>query len=196
MPYLWLLFTTLLATPALAAEHAHEQQYEQHQAHVHGEAELMIAVDGPVLELELISPAMNIVGFEHAPTTPAQQAAVEQAVERLRQADRLFQLPPAAGCSLVEAEVETGLLASAMHHEPHEHDEHPAETHEHQAEHDGHAEFHAHYHFQCRQAEALEGIEVRLFEPFPGMQRIHAQSVSAHGQHQAVLDSRHNHLPL
>jgi hypothetical protein len=196
MPYLWLLVTSLFCLPALAAEHPHEHAREQHQAHVHGEAELMLAVDGQMLELELISPAMNIVGFEHTPATPAQIEAVHQAVARLQEADSLFQLPPAAGCRLVDAEVETGLMATAGQHA---HEGHPAESHEHQGhqdERDGHAEFHAHYRYRCGKPEALDSMGVRLFEAFPGLHRLHAQTVSAHGQHQAELDKQHPHLPL
>ena len=38
-------------------------------AHVHGEAQLMIAIEGRDLEIQLRSPAVNIFGFEQEPNT-------------------------------------------------------------------------------------------------------------------------------
>lgn len=128
---------------------------------------------------------MNIVGFEHEPSTEEQQHAIHQAIALLKQPGQLFLLP-AAGCALQEAEVETGLMGEAHEHE-HEH--------EHEAE-EGHADFHAHYRFRCSWPDALDGIDVSLFEHFPGTQHIRAQTFSAHGQHKADLDPQHHQLPF
>jgi Protein of unknown function (DUF2796) len=46
---------------------ADEAEHREHGPHVHGVAQLNVALDGNVLWIELNSPAMNIVGFEHAP---------------------------------------------------------------------------------------------------------------------------------
>lgn len=63
------------------AEEAHRESQEAAQetgyralgAHVHGIGELNVAIDGEALLVELISPAMDLVGFEHAPRTEAQR---------------------------------------------------------------------------------------------------------------------------
>jgi hypothetical protein len=181
-----------LPTLALAADHDHDEHehgYEQHHAHVHGTAELLIAAEGQLLELEFISPAMNIVGFEHPPSTAEQRHAVQQAIALLQQPGRLFVLPAAAGCKLQEAEVETGLTGESHEHEH----ERAAHEHEHEAE-EGHAEFHAHYHFRCSRPDALDGMDVTLFAHFPDTQHIRAQTLSSHGQHKAELDPQHHQL--
>jgi hypothetical protein len=55
-------------------------------------------LDGNTLELELDSPAMNLVGFEHAASTDADKAKVAAARQQLEQPLKLFGLPrpPAA----------------------------------------------------------------------------------------------------
>jgi len=192
-----LLFASLCSSIAVAAEQPHEHEHEQHHSHVHGQAELLVAVDGQWLELELASPAMNIVGFEHPPANAAQAETVHRAIIRLEQPATLFLLPAAAGCELAEAEVETGLMAHAEH--PQKHGQAPAEEH-HPAgpavSDEAHAEFHAHYRYQCRQPAALDHISVQLFEHFPGLQQIRAQAISDHGQHAAELNKQHNRLAL
>ncbi|MEX5543051.1 ZrgA family zinc uptake protein, partial [Pseudomonas poae] len=68
----------LLALPfallPLAVAHAHEDHDHEHGslgAHEHGVGRLNAVLDGQTLELELESPAMNLVGFEHLATTAA-----------------------------------------------------------------------------------------------------------------------------
>ena len=45
-------------------------------AHVHGEAELNIVIEGRELLMELESPSFNLVGFEHEPQSLNQQDLV------------------------------------------------------------------------------------------------------------------------
>ena len=104
----------LMLTSATAAQQA---------AHVHGIATLNLAMEGGELEIEFVSPAGNIVGFEHEAVTEAERRAIRDAIEQLRKGHELFDLPPAASCSLRVAEVAHG------HEEEHDagqddHDEH------------------------------------------------------------------------
>ena len=59
------LVLAIAMLPGLAAA-----QSEQHDAHFHGLAELMVVAEDNTLELEFTSPAMSIVGFEHPASTP------------------------------------------------------------------------------------------------------------------------------
>ena len=70
----------LLALPfallPLAVAHAHDDHDHDHAhgtlgAHEHGVAKLNVVLDDNTLELELDSPAMNLVGFEHAASSDA-----------------------------------------------------------------------------------------------------------------------------
>ena len=51
--------------------------------HVHGTAELCVAVENNHLNVELRSPLENLLGFEHAPKTDSQRAAVKAMTAKL-----------------------------------------------------------------------------------------------------------------
>ena len=63
---------TLLSSgtqPILAQSAGSSEGTRQESSHIHGIVEMNLAVEGSQLYIELISPAANIVGFEHAPST-------------------------------------------------------------------------------------------------------------------------------
>lgn len=168
-------FSTLLAALFIAtAAVADESAFEQHGAHVHGEAKLTIAQDGNHLEMEFVSPGMNIVGFEHPPANETQTNAVNAALAILNQPQRLFGFPAAAGCKPSAIDVHT----SREHHEHEGADHDAAET---------HSEFSASYRFECANTSLLEQVEVNLFKLFPDTQVIDVQSITDRGQKQADL---------
>ncbi len=180
---------SLLAFHSQISAAEHEQEYEQHGAHVHGVAQLLIAQEGDTLEIEFHSPAMNIVGFEHQPKTETQHQAIETAIDTLGQPDQLFRLPSAAKCRYTEAEVETSL----SNHKAHEHaDEH--DSHEHADE--AHSDFTAHYHFQCGEISQLNRIEIDLMKQFPATEQIEVQSISPKGQQKIDLTPGQNTIEL
>ena len=176
----------LLPGFVLAAEHHdHDHDHAAHgslDAHEHGAAELDAALDGAKLEIELRSPAMNLVGFEHAPSSEADKRKIADARKQLEQPDRLFGLTPAAGCKLAETELESPLFES----DEHEHE------HEHEADHGSqHSEIHAHYHFDCATPQALTGLDLQgLFKTFPGTEKIQAQLIGPNGQRGAQLSAK------
>lgn len=166
--------------------HAADSDHEQHEAHVHGAAQLLIAMDGSTLELEFQSPAMNIIGFEHQPKTNNQVAAIEAAIDTLNQPELLFTLPSAAQCNPVSIEVESPQTEHGEHAHEHGH-EHEAET---------HSDFTGHYRFQCEEISRLNRIEIKLFGQFPGTERLEVQSISKKGQQKIDLTPGNNTLEL
>lgn len=160
-----------------AASAASEERHggPSHGAHVHGESRLNLAREGKQVEIELEAPGADIVGFESAPKSATQHKKVETAMGKLRNGATLFAFPSDAGCRLAEAEVESPFK------EEHGHGHHK------NAEEAEHSEFHAHYHFECQRPGELNEITVRLFEAFPGMQKIKVQAILPGGQRSAVL---------
>ncbi len=69
--------------------HAEQQNYSL-EAHVHGALELTIAMENDMLEIQLTSPAMNLVGFEHKVSTRENIEAVERAELQLGKHEALF----------------------------------------------------------------------------------------------------------
>lgn len=195
-----LLASTMFAAPALA----------QHAAHEHGHGDLKIAIDGDELQIELISPGADIVGFEHAPSTDADHAAVDAAVEKLKGAADLFPLPAAAGCESEMIGIYSTLIdGGSVHVGEHDHAEHGDKDHDdHAHKHDDHAhgdkdhddhahgsrdlgpdhaEFRVHYHFECQDISAVTAIETTYFKTFPAAQELDAAALTPSGQAAAEL---------
>lgn len=146
-------------------------------AHVHGEAQLRIAVEGDRLYAEFESPAANLVGFEHRPANTQQEALLERAGRTLAGADR-FLVFRGARCRLLEADVEV----------PHGKGE-GSETGE-------HASFRASYRFQCDNLARLDTVDVALFASFPGIHRIAVQWLTPERQGAVSLTARNNQVQL
>jgi hypothetical protein len=162
---------------------AAEQEHEQYAAHMHGEANLLVALEGDLLEIELDSPAINIVGFEHNPRDPGQEQIIQQAAAQLRQPDRLFTLPAAAGCVVEGVELhfpqsETPAAGDAG-------EDHPDEAHQ---------DIEARY--RCTAAARLKQITLNLFDLFPATAEVEAQVISHGGQRQLELTKQRNTLEL
>lgn len=185
----------LLALPfallPLAVAHAHEDHDHEHGslgAHEHGVGRLNAVLDGQTLELELESPAMNLVGFEHLATTAADKAKVAAARKQLENPLALFNLPKAAGCVVSTQELNSPLFGDkpeADHDDDDDADVHAtdgkgAAAHEH---HHDHSEIHAHYQFTCATPTALSNLDLtQVFKTFPATKKIQVQLIGPSGQ--------------
>ena len=198
---------TLLALPltllplalaqASSHEHDHDHAHEAHGSlgkHEHGVASLNVALDGQTLEIQLESPVMNLVGFEHAANSDADKAKVTAARKQLEQPQALFALPAEAKCSLKETELQSPLFADAKHNE-HEHEhEHEHDDHDHEGE-AAHSDIEASYHFICAHAEALKTLELgSFFSTFPNTEKLEVQLIGPSGQQGAELTPNHSRL--
>ena len=181
----------LLALPfallPLAVAHAHEDHDHEHGslgAHEHGVGRLNAVLDGQALELELDSPAMNLVGFEHAATSAADKAKVAAVRKQLENPSALFNLHKAAGCVVSSQELNSPLFGDKPEAE-HDDDDHAtdgkgAAAHKH--DHD-HSEIHAHYQFTCATPAALGNLDLsQVFKTFPATQKIQVQLIGPSGQ--------------
>ncbi|AZE86091.1 putative zinc-binding protein [Pseudomonas orientalis] len=187
----------LLALPfallPLAVAHAHEDHDHEHGslgAHEHGVGRLNAVLDGQSLELELDSPAMNLVGFEHVATSAADKAKVAAARKQLENPLALFNLPTAAGCVVSSQELNSPLFGDkpeADHDDDDDGDDNDhatdgkgAAAHEH---HHDHSEIHAHYQFTCAKPEALSNLDLsQVFKTFPATRKIQVQLIGPSGQ--------------
>jgi hypothetical protein len=180
-----------------------EQQYE---GHVHGAAQLDLVLDGAALMMQLRSPAINLVGFEHRARSAAERQSVEGALEWLHQAEQMIDLDAVAGCALTHAMVTQGLLDTGRRSETAEHGH--AEEHDHddadeahdpygQAEAEpAHTDFEVNYAFHCSAPEKLASIGLRFFARFPGLETLDVRMITADGQRALRLDSQHTDIGL
>lgn len=172
----------LLPLAAQAADehnHDHDHEHGSLDAHEHGVGRLNAVLDGKALELELESPAMNLVGFEHLATTDADKAKLAAARKQLEQPLVLFSLPKAAGCVVSSQELESPLFGDKPD-DDHDHatDGKGAAAHDHD-----HSEIHAHYQFTCASPAALKNLDLaNIFKTFPATQKIQVQLIGPSGQ--------------
>ncbi|WP_410953689.1 DUF2796 domain-containing protein [Pseudomonas sp. S1(2024)] len=155
-------------------DHDHDHAHGTLGAHEHGVAKLNAVLDGNTLELELDSPAMNLVGFEHAANSDADKAKVAAVHQQLEQPLKLFGLPTAAGCKEDQQELESPLFGDA----PKADDDGDDHEHSHQ-----HSDIGAHYQLTCANPDKLAQVDLApLFKAFPATQKITVQLIGPNGQ--------------
>jgi hypothetical protein len=134
---------------------------------------------------------MDVVGFEHAASTPEQTAAVDKAKGQLEKPLDVFALPAAAGCSVADVKVvnETEAHGDHENHDGHDHDkdgakgddDHDAHDHGDKAER-GHSHFHATYALDCTSPAELTTVTFNYFKLFAGANQLTVNVVGAKGQ--------------
>lgn len=174
----------LLALPfallPLVVAHAADEHDHEHGslgAHEHGVGRLNAALDGQTLELELESPAMNLVGFEHVAATDVDKAKVAAVRAQLEKPLVLFNLPTAAGCVIAKQELESPLFGDKPDADD-DHDHDAKDEHHHD-----HSDIHAHYQFSCSSPGALKTLDLaNMFNTFPATRKIQVQLIGPSGQ--------------
>lgn len=182
------LLASVAAAPLLA------QETREIGAHVHGVSTLELAVEDGILDINLTSPGMDIVGFEYAASTDADKDAVEAAIRQMLTPENIVALPEAAGCRVTEVLVH--LHGGEGHHEhaheeDHDHEGHDHEEHEEGKDHEAeseHSAFHARYVFDCDHTDALTMIGFPFFAQFENAQEIEAEFVTDAGAGAAEVD--------
>lgn len=149
----------------------------QHKAHSHGAAALEITVEPGAIQIRLEVPLHDLVGFERAARSQAEQQRVEALSRRFEDAQSLLRIDPAAGCKaprvqlhapaigLGAATAPTGNAAAAP----------------------GHADLVAEFLFDCERAAHARSVEIGLFEAFKGIRVVNARVASGQGQYRRAL---------
>jgi hypothetical protein len=151
-----------------------------HGPHVHGTAELHVAVESKAVAIELHGPLENLLGFEHAPRTDSQRAALTAMTDKLNRPEMLFRLSKAASCKANPTRIvlpfnDTRATPASAAHKDDDSDEH--------------ADLTASFGFLCANIGKLDSIEVNLFDAFPGTRTLKAQIAGPRGQSGATLSS-------
>ena len=196
----------LLAGVALAAS---DDEHREHDPHEHGRGMLDIVLEGEELVAELRIPAVNVVGFEHAPGDDAEREAVREAVARFANAAAVLVPTADADCELEDVEAEIagtdhdgrwrvgaqGSMEEGHEGEDHDEDAHAKNEHE-EDEHEedehaknagesgaeAHSELHATYRFHCHAPGRLARIDVRVFELLHEAEEIGVRVVTPNAQ--------------
>ncbi len=154
-----------------------DSTHHTHSAHVHGEAELYIVYEHGKLFIEFISPAINLIGFEHPPENEKQQHKLTQAKQILTEGSQLFTTVP-PNCRLETANASAPYLEKAPHTEHH----HPEGE---------HPDFHASYTFNCQANTKLTAIHTALMVKFPDIEHIKVRWILQNQQGSTHLTADH-----
>jgi len=183
-----------------------------HGAHVHGAAEMTVALEGRQLEIEFSSPAASIVGFEYRAASDAEAEAVAKAEATLSGGAELFRFE-GTQCALEQADVDVSAVAAAgsssgehEHHDNAHDDEHHGHHEEHKDEHEEehheghddevHSDITARYVFRCAEAGKLSMVRLATAGlPF-ALEKIDVMWVTDHSQGAAVLTATQLAVPL
>jgi len=142
-------------------------------SHVHGLTELNLVITNQNVQIEFISPAINLLGFERASNSPEENKLFNEVLEDLQTAEWLLgdQLRDCQMSTPVFEAPEFGSHEMSEGHEEHEHehDEHEHEDHEHET--GDHADFRVQYLFDCRSAPP-SNFTVTAFDRFVGIEEI------------------------
>ena len=152
-------------------EHESHQGHEQHGAHVHGLGHLNLVLEGKALQMELLSPAANIVGFEYAPSSASEHMDFEKAIAKLRLAEHLFAFNKSADCKVKQVEIDAGPGKDQTH-----------------------SDITAFYQFHCHQPASLTDIKVELFHQFPGFETLEVNYVVNSRQGAKTLTHDNNEM--
>ncbi|MEG0185684.1 MAG: DUF2796 domain-containing protein [Stenotrophomonas sp.] len=174
----------LLLLSAVPAAHAHDVRH--HDAHVHGQATVDVAVDNGIVELALRAPGIGILDFERPPANDSEQAALQRARAILK-GGAWVSLPTAAQCRLQNAVASadgfaaTATTATAANAEPNPH---------------AHAGFTAALHYRCANPAALRALVIPLPTLFPGLHEVIVNTAAASGQGRSVVTADNLRIPL
>jgi hypothetical protein len=163
--YIPLLAVFTVGSAAVAAPL--EAHSESHGAHVHGAAQLTFATDAEQVELMFDSPAVNLLGFEHAPKSATEQAAWHKSLAMLNSGQWL-QLPADAECELQQQTINNPWSANS--------------TDKHQ-----HADIELTLRYRCKVPSALTEVRLDLFRHAADLQNIAVQWVSGAQQGAVTL---------
>ena len=145
------LIVTFLLTFSIAAQAFDDGHLD---AHVHGLIEMNLVAEANLVEVYITSPLMNLVGFEYAPRTKTEKAAINVMATHFETPQKWLQFDGSV-CQLIHHRV--------SHGEDHDHDH---------ARHESmHAELEANYQFKC-DSDNLNSVAVSLQELFPAIESI------------------------
>jgi hypothetical protein len=183
------VFSSIFTVSCLSLAHAQQANLS---AHVHGMSELNIVIEGNKLEMQLRSPAINIVGFEHKASTEQQIRKVKQSEVKLNDHKALFSFS-SGGCRLTQAKINLANLIkkNAIEKDVHVHHkselDHHEKDQEKEKEHDDHSEVVAHYYYDCEDIDDLSSLSLGFFAVFPAIQQINGIWITTSGEGAASL---------
>ena len=150
------------------------------EPHIHGDVDLNIVKENYILEITLISPAVNIVGFEYLVSNAKERLAVEKANLKLSQHEEMFSFHNDS-CG----HLETSMIQSGPTEKNRSEPSHDGHQHEHDK--NVHSEFEILYRYRC--VKEVTSLSVNLKDHFSGVSQINARWIKDGAQGGTILNT-------
>ena len=140
-------------------------------SHVHGNAELNVVLMEKQLQVEFVSPAINLLGFERPPITDVESAAMNNTIKQLQHGGWLIEGVPST-CQLSTEEFEAPFFEereSNKHDHEHESSKHEAEAHSNN--------FRIRYLYDC-DAALKKQLRILAFDHYNGIETLTVQWIT------------------
>lgn len=138
-------------------------------SHTHGTSHLRIVEVDKMVSVEFEAPADDLVGFEHAPKTPAQKKAVELMTQLLKTPNALINWPENVNCVLQKTELTGGF--------------------------GDHTNVRVVHEYACRELEKAKDIKTNIFKNFSKVKTIKVESLRSGKSASKSLSNGKNALP-
>jgi Protein of unknown function (DUF2796) len=171
------VFLSCLSASAAVHTNAHADEFEERAAHEHGKVTINVALEETQLVIELDSPAVNIVGFEHEPRTDGERAAVRKASDILKSGKGLFGLSKDALCMFEGADIKAPKWEQSRE-EQGAHDEH-----------EHHADYEARFTYRCDAPRNLTWLEPWVLDKLLNVVEARVNITTGAGQQSEVVKS-------
>ena len=130
-----------------------KSSHHEHEAHVHGSANLAIAFDGLKGRIEFKAAAEGILGFEHAARSAAEQKALTEAKAKFEKIDSMVQFDSSLGCKIQPEKIDMQSEETGKDHAKEKH-------------HGEHSNFVANFNVACE--KSVTGSKMKIdFTTFP-----------------------------
>ena len=139
-------------------------------SHVHGNAELNVVLMEKQLQVEFVSPAINLLGFERPPITDVESATMNNTIKQLQHGGWLIEGVPST-CQLSTEEFEAPFFEER---ESNKHD-HEHESSKHEAE--AHSNFRVRYLYDC-DAALKKQLRILAFDHYDGIETLTVQWIT------------------
>ena len=159
-----IIILVVFFSTAVYANEDGDSKHEQHEAHVHGKAEMNILIDEKTFIFELNSPALNFLGFEHEPETNEEKETVNQVSKMLLDYKNIISIP---GMNCEKSQIEISVpYGDEKEEDGHHHGENDD---------DEHSEYYLFYSIACKDINNIEQINIKLFDNFPGFESVNVK---------------------
>jgi Protein of unknown function (DUF2796) len=185
---------TAQGSAARPAAPAGDSSFTQRDAHLHGKVVVNVALEGSLLSVEFDAPAVNVVGFEHAPRTDAQKREVAAVDRWLASGVGVIGVSPAAGCVRQQVDYMPPKLDGGDHDDEHDHD-HDRDAGA-SAAGETHADYRARFTYTCANPAALPWADLWLVRRLKNVAEIEVNLVTPQLQTQRTLGADATRIEL